>query len=123
MIKSILIVGCGSFVGGALRYLISTLMKNESASSFPIGTLLVNILGCFLIGVIYGLFVRYSTTSHMLCLLLTTGFCGGFTTFSTFANESLQMLQAGNVGGFIGYVAASVLLGILLVLFGYNLVK
>ena len=123
MIKSILIVGCGSFVGGALRYLISTLMKNESASSFPIGTLLVNILGCFLIGVIYGLFVRYSTTSHMLCLLLTTGFCGGFTTFSTFANESLQMLQAGNVGGFIGYVAASVILGILLVLFGYNLVK
>ena len=123
MIKSILIVGCGSFVGGALRYLISILMKNESASSFPIGTLFVNILGCFLIGVIYGLFVRYSTTSHMLCLLLTTGFCGGFTTFSTFANESLQMLQAGNVGGFIGYVAASVILGILLVLFGYNLVK
>ena len=123
MIKSILIVGCGSFIGGALRFLVSTLMKNESASSFPIGTLLVNILGCFLIGVIYGLFVRYSTTSHMLCLLLTTGFCGGFTTFSTFANESLQMLQAGNVGGFIGYVAASVLLGILLVLFGYNLVK
>ena len=123
MINSILIVGCGSFVGGALRYLISTLMKNESALSFPIGTLLVNILGCFLIGVIYGLFVRYSTTSHMLCLLLTTGFCGGFTTFSTFANESLQMLQAGNVGGFIGYVAASVILGILLVLFGYNLVK
>lgn len=123
MIKSILIVGCGSFVGGALRYLLSTLMKNESASSFPIGTLLVNILGCFLIGVIYGLFVRYSTTSHMLCLLLTTGVCGGFTTFSTFANESLQMLQAGNVGGFIGYVAASVILGILLVLFGYNLVK
>ena len=123
MIKSILIVGCGSFIGGALRFLVSTLMKNESASSFPIGTLLVNILGCFLIGVIYGLFVRYSTTSHMLCLLLTTGFCGGFTTFSTFANESLQMLQAGNVAGFIGYVAASVLLGILLVLFGYNLVK
>lgn len=123
MIKSILIVGCGSFVGGALRYLISTLMKNECTSSFPIGTLFVNILGCFLIGVIYGLFVRYSTTSHMLCLLLTTGFCGGFTTFSTFANESLQMLQAGNVGGFIGYVAASVILGILLVLFGYNLVK
>ena len=123
MIKSILIVGCGSFIGGALRFLVSTLMKNESASSFPIGTLLVNILGCFLIGVIYGLFVRYSTTSHMLCLLLTTGFCGGLTTFSTFANESLQMLQAGNVGGFIGYVAASVLLGILLVLFGYNLVK
>ena len=123
MIKSILIVGCGSFIGGALRYLISTLMKNESASSFPIGTLFFFFLGCFLIGVIYGLFVRYSTTSHMLCLLLTTGFCGGFTTFSTFANESLQMLQVGNVGGFIGYVAASVILGIFLVLFGYNLVK
>lgn len=123
MIKSILIVGCGSFVGGALRYLISMLMKNECASSFPVGTLIVNILGCFLIGIIYGLFVRYSTTSHMLCLLLTTGFCGGFTTFSTFANESLQMLQAGNVGGFVGYVAASLVLGILLVLFGYYLVK
>ena len=123
MIKSILIVGCGSFVGGSLRYLISMLMKNECASSFPVGTLIVNILGCFLIGIIYGLFVRYSTTSHMLCLLLTTGFCGGFTTFSTFANESLQMLQAGNVGGFVGYVAASLVLGILLVLFGYYLVK
>ena len=123
MIKSILIVGCGSFVGGALRYLISMLMKNECASSFPVGTLIVNILGCFLIGIIYGLFVRYSTTSHMLCLLLTTGFCGGFTTFSSFANESLQMLQAGNVGGFVGYVAASLVLGILLVLFGYYLVK
>ena len=110
-------------MGGALRYLISMLMKNECASSFPVGTLIVNILGCFLIGIIYGFFVRYSTTSHMLCLLLTTGFCGGFTTFSTFANESLQMLQAGNVGGFVGYVAASLVLGILLVLFGYYLVK
>ena len=123
MIKSILIVGTGSFIGGALRFVISTLMKNGCSSSFPWGTLMVNLLGCFLIGLIYGLSAKYSTTSHTLCLLLTTGFCGGFTTFSTFANEGFQMLQSGNTAGFIGYVSASLILGIILVMIGYLIIK
>ena len=119
MIKSLCLVGLGSFVGGALRYLISTWMKNACSQGFPWGTLLVNLVGCFLIGVIFALFSRFSSTSHPWCLLLTTGLCGGFTTFSTFANESLQMLQNGQWGGFITYVSISVIAGISLTALGY----
>ena len=119
MIKSLCLVGLGSFVGGALRYLISTWMKNACSQSFPWGTLMVNLVGCFLIGVIFALFSRFCSTSHPWCLLLTTGLCGGFTTFSTFANESLQMLQNGQWGGFITYVSISVIAGICLTALGY----
>ena len=122
MIKSIILVGSGSFIGGAVRYLISTAMKGTSAG-FPWETLTVNLLGCLLIGLLYGLFARFSTIDSNWCLLPTTGVCGGFTTFSTFANESLKMLQTGNTWGFIGYVAASVILGIALVALGYFIVK
>ena len=119
MIKSLCLVGLGSFVGGALRYLISTWMKNACSQSFPWGTLMVNLVGCFLIGVIFALFSRFCSTSHPWCLLLTTGLCGGFTTFSTFANESLQMLQNGQWGGFITYISISVIAGICLTALGY----
>lgn len=98
-------------------------MKGVGNGSFPWGTLAVNLAGCFLIGLLYGLFSRFSTTDSNWCLLLTTGLCGGFTTFSTFANESLKMLQIGNTWGFIGYVSASVIFGIGLVALGYLLVK
>ena len=123
MIKSALIVGIGSFFGGSLRYLISIFMKSSSNQGFPWGTLTVNLLGCFLIGIIYGLFSKYSSINSTLCLLLTTGLCGGFTTFSTFANESITMLHNGNIGTFISYIAASLIIGILLVALGYWLVK
>ena len=123
MIKSILTVGIGSFFGGALRYLISALMKSSCGAGFPWGTLIVNFLGCLAIGVILGLFGRYNGAASAWSLLLATGFCGGFTTFSTFANESLQMIQSGNIWSFIGYVAISVVLGVLLVAVGYWIVK
>ena len=119
MIKSLLIVGIGSFTGGALRYLISTLFKQFCTQGFPWGTLLVNLMGCFIFGAIFALFSKYSSTSHPWCLLLTTGLCGGFTTFSTFAYESVQMLQQGNLSGFIGYVATSLIAGISLFALGY----
>ena len=123
MIKSLCIVGIGSFTGGALRYLISTWMKNISTQGFPLGTLMVNLLGCFVIGLLYAIFGRYSSTSHPWCLLLTTGLCGGFTTFSTFANESLQMLQNSHWGSFLAYVFISVIAGICLTAIGYWIVK
>lgn len=123
MLKSIFIVGLGSFVGGALRYSISMLMKNICGQCFPFGTLLVNLLGCFAFGAIFALFGRYGNTSSYWCLLLTTGFCGGFTTFSTFANECVQMLQNGNLSGFAGYVTASIILGFALVALGFWAVK
>lgn len=123
MLKSILFVGIGSFFGGALRYAVSLLMKNLSYQGFPWSTFAVNLLGCFLLGLIFALFGKYSSLNSTLCLLLTTGFCGGFTTFSTFANESLQMLQSGNIVGFVTYSALSIILGIALVALGYFVVK
>lgn len=123
MIKSLLLVGLGSFCGGALRYYISTLMKSVCNQGFPWGTLLVNLVGCLLIGVVFGLFGKMETQSNSWCLILTAGFCGGFTTFSAFANESLQMLQSGNTLNLTIYILASVLAGIALVALGYWLVK
>jgi CrcB protein len=123
MLKSLLIVGTGSFIGGAMRYLLSTYMKNICSQGFPWGTLAVNLLGCFLFGIFFAIFSKNSSTDSTLYLLLTTGICGGFTTFSTFANESVQMLQNGNITGFIGYVATSILFGLALIALGYWMVK
>ena len=123
MIKSLLIVGTGSFIGGAMRYLLSTLMKNVCGQGFPWGTLMVNLLGCFLFGMLFAVFGKSSATDNTLYLLLTTGICGGFTTFSTFANESVQMLQQGNTWGFVGYVATSVVAGLALIALGYGVAK
>ena len=123
MLKSLLIVGTGSFIGGALRYLLSTFMKNICTQGFPWGTLIVNLLGCFIFGIIFAVFSKNSSTDNTLYLLLTTGICGGFTTFSTFANESVQMLQHGNTSGFIGYVAISIIAGFALIALGYWIVK
>lgn len=123
MIKSLLLVGVGSFLGGVLRYYISTLLKSCSGSQFPWGTLAVNIAGCFVFGVLFALFNRFSSTENSFYLLLTTGVCGGFTTFSAFAHESVQMLQSGNYYMFAGYLLASVILGLLFVGLGYYVVK
>lgn len=123
MIKSLLIVGLGSFCGGALRYYISTFMKSACGQGFPWGTLSVNLVGCLLIGLLLGIFSRCGVQSNSWSLLLTVGFCGGFTTFSTFANESLQMLQSGSTLNLIIYILASVIVGIALVALGYWLVK
>lgn len=123
MLKSLLIVGTGSFIGGAMRYLLSTYIKNMYGQTFPWGTLVVNLLGCFVFGIIFALFSKHNSTDNTFCLLLTTGICGGFTTFSTFANESVQMIQNGNIGEFIGYMATSVIIGIALIALGYWIVK
>ena len=123
MLKSLLIVGSGSFVGGAMRYWLSTIMKNVCGQGFPWGTLGVNLLGCFLFGIIYAIFSKNSSTDNAWYLLLTTGVCGGFTTFSAFAHESVQMLQNNNIGWGTCYVATSIIAGFALIALGYWLVK
>jgi CrcB protein len=121
MLKNILIVGAGSFLGGALRYIVSLLVKYTGG--FPWATFIVNLLGCLLIGVLWGIFSRCANASQQLVLFLSVGFCGGFTTFSTFSKESLQLIQSGNWLYFSLYVAGSILLGLLLVAVGYQIAK
>ena len=122
IIKNVLLVGAGSFIGGAARYLVSLALKNAS-KGFPWATLLVNLAGCFLIGLLWGMFSKSATEGSNWALFLTVGLCGGFTTFSTFSKEALMMLQSGNIWGFAGYIGISVAAGIALVALGYFLVK
>ena len=122
LLKTILAVGAGSFLGGAGRYLVSLAMKGLD-KGFPWATLAVNLVGCFLIGLLWGVFSKNGTESSNLSLFLTVGVCGGFTTFSTFSKDALVMLQSGNLWGFVGYVAFSVVVGIALVALGYFLVR
>ena len=122
LLKTLLAVGAGSFMGGAARYLVSLAMKGVS-KGFPWATLVVNLVGCFLIGLLWGVFGKNGTEGSNWALFLTVGLCGGFTTFSTFSKEALVMLQSGNIWGFAGYVAISIVAGITLVALGYFLVR
>ena len=122
LMKTILAVGAGIFIGGTGRYLVSLMMKGVS-KGFPWATLAVNLVGCFLIGLLWGVFSKNGSEGSNWALFLTVGLCGGFTTFSTFSKEALIMLQGGNIWGFAGYVAISVIAGISLVALGYFLVR
>jgi len=122
MLKDFLYVGAGSFVGGVVRYLVSLAMK--SVGGFPWATFIVNVVGCLLIGLLWGLSVRSSNAlSGHLGLFLTVGFCGGFTTFSTFSKESLALLQMGSYVTFALYALGSILFGLAAVALGYPLTK
>ena len=113
MTKEILIVGVGSFTGGALRYILSVgLSKLGRLWAFPIGIMVINVLGCFLIGVLYGYFKSKATTDPVLPLLLMTGVLGGFTTFSTFSFETIQLLQQNEWLKAVLYVVGSVGVGV-----------
>lgn len=123
MFKALLAIGFGSFVGGVLRYLLSKVVNEAWESSFPMGTFVVNVLGCFAIGVFFALFERGSIVNAHLRLFLTVGLCGGFTTFSTFANESFLLLRGGSFLVAVLYVALSLVLGLVALYVGYNVVK
>ena len=122
IIRNILAVGAGSFIGGVARYLVSLAMKGIG-KGFPWATLTVNLLGCLLIGLLWGLLSRNATESTSWGLFLTVGLCGGFTTFSTFSKEALTMLQAGQIGGFATYIIISVIAGIALAALGYYVAR
>lgn len=112
MLKSMLLVGLGSAGGGIARFLISKYIHHIISLSFPLGTMVVNVLGCFIIGLIYSLISKNSPTGENLHLLLATGFCGGFTTFSSFIHENYSMIERGNILECAIYTGLSIVLGI-----------
>lgn len=123
-LTGILAVFIGSGLGGVCRYVAGRAVQSclPAGTVFPWGTFAVNILGCFLIGLLYGLFDRCVPTGFMsqqLRLLLTVGFCGGFTTFSTFINENYILFQSSDILLPLAYVAASVIAGFILLYAGY----
>ena len=120
--KSFLLVFLGGGLGSGLRYLVSIAM-NQYSKVLPYGTFIVNILGCLLIGLILGYAQKENTLTSNQTLLLATGFCGGFTTFSAFANENLELIKNGELFNFSVYTVGSVLVGILAVFIGFYFYK
>jgi fluoride exporter len=121
--KVILLVGTGGFIGSISRYLVSQLMQKTFETTFPLGTMAVNIIGSFLIGIIYALSEQSEILSAEWRVFLAVGFCGGFTTFSSFAYENFAML---NVQQFLFsalYIGLSLILGLLAVYLGVQLIR
>ena len=120
--KMIVAIGIGSCIGGISRYLLSQFIQNKFLSSFPFGTLGVNIIGCFLIGIVFGVSER-GNISNEWRLFLATGVLGGFTTFSAFSNETVGLLREGQLWHALVYIACSVLIGLLATFTGISLIK
>jgi CrcB protein len=121
--KTALIIFAGSGIGGVLRYFVQKLFVDAGFIIFPMGTFAVNILGCFCIGLFNALAEKNNIISAEWRLALTTGLCGGFTTFSTFANENINLLRNGDYFYFSLYTILSFTLGIAAVMLGINCIK
>jgi CrcB protein len=119
MLKNILLIGSGGFIGSVARYFISRLNLSLSFFSIPVGTLLVNVSGSLLIGLLMGLAERTTILSTEARLFLMVGLCGGFTTFSSFTMENLSMLHNGQILQILIYTSLSVILGFFAVWIGY----
>jgi fluoride exporter len=113
MLRDILYVAGGSAVGGVFRFLMGRTIKTYFQTSFPWPTFLVNVLGCFAIGWIYAWAAKQPQFKPEILLLLTTGFCGGFTTFSAFAQENILLMRAGDHFTALLYIMFSVMAGLM----------
>ena len=120
--KHAILVFIGGGFGSVLRFVIGKYLNNTE-TGIPYGTFLANIVGSLLIGMILGLAAKNSTLSQSQTVLLATGFCGGFTTFSTFAYENHVFLKSGDFTSFALYTMASFVIGFLAVFLGLYLVK
>lgn len=123
MLRTFFFIGVGSFAGGVFRYACSRFVQTHFDTVLPWGTLVVNVSGCFMLGLLYGLFERNFFVSNDLRLLLTVGLCGGFTTFSTFMHENYALLDERNMTWAVLYSMLSLGLGLLCTHCGHWLVK
>ncbi len=118
MIKNLLLVALGGGIGSMLRYAGSLLVGSKI---FPYATLSVNIIGSFIIGIVFAISLKDAAFSNSWKLFIATGICGGFTTFSAFSLENMGLLQSGKYGLAFMYIALSIVLGIAATFFGYFL--
>jgi len=123
MIKLIMIAGAGGFLGTVARFLTSRYFQNLFLSSFPFGTFIVNITGCLLIGIFYGMSERGNLLSPDVRIFLTVGICGGFTTFSSLSNDAFLLLQEKEWLKVSLYASLSFFLGLVAVYLGRTLIK
>jgi CrcB protein len=123
MSKQILLVGFGGFIGSAARYILSASVTKWFPGSFPLGTFIVNVAGCLLIGVIYGAASRAGLLTQEWRLFLATGICGGFTTFSAFAYENFRLIETSEYWTFALYTLLSLVFCLLAVFVGTMLGK
>ena len=121
--KAMGIIWLGGGLGSVLRYLSQVWVSRILGISFPFGTFLVNILGCFLIGLFFAVAEKYAFFTSEWRLFLITGLCGGFTTFSSFSYEGLSLYKQGDYGYFFLYLILSVVIGLLATMLGFSLVK
>ncbi len=123
MLRNLLIVGTGGLIGTVMRYLVQVHIEKLMGSTFPMGTFLINILGSFIIGVVYGLVDKGNLIGPEWRLFLAVGLCGGFTTFSTFSADTLNLLKDNSFIQMLSYTGGSVLFGLLAVYFGIILAR
>ena len=116
MLKEIIAVFIGGGIGSVLRFLLNKI-EIVSENNYPYSTFISNVVGCFILGLVLGYFIKNDSNNSILFVFLTVGLCGGFTTFSSFSNENLQLLQNGHILSFLIYTLLSLILGIMFVYF------
>lgn len=121
--KEFIIVGIGSFFGGGLRYAVGRIVGVGTSTVFPLSTFVVNIVGCLLIGMLSTIALRQGWLTPTMRLLLITGFCGGFTTFSTFISENVNLCSSGHQLMSLAYMSASIIVGIAAFWLGCMIIK
>ena len=117
MLKEIIAVFVGGGLGSVLRFLINKI-EIVSENNFPYSTFISNFLGCLILGLVLGYFIKNENPNSILFVFLTVGLCGGFTTFSSFSNENLQLIQNGEIFIFLAYLLGSLIVGIVSVYVG-----
>lgn len=116
--KTLIFVGIGGAIGSILRYLTGIYFQKMDSGNFPLATFIANAIGCLLIGLFMGYLTKNNLVDSQLKWFLVTGFCGGFTTFSTFGFENIQLLQQQQYLLALTYTLVSVCVGITAVFLG-----